>query len=219
MTVCVVTDRRRLSPEARTPRAEMLALLAWLEGAASAGIDLIQIRERDLPTRLLVELVTGVQSFVRGTSTRVVVNDRVDVAQVTGCDGVHLRGDSPALGRVRAVGPTGWWLGRSVHDVDDARTQSEADYLLFGAVYRSGPKPARGVGALQDVVAAFRGPVLAIGGITADGARACLQAGAAGVAGIGLFLPPGRADGALGLAGGVQALRRAIDPASTGHLQ
>lgn len=218
MTLCLVTDRRKLSPDARTPRDEALALLTWLEEAVVAGVDLIHVRERDLPARALRDVLRGLGDMTRGSRTRVVANDRVDVAAVTPCDGVHLRGDGPSADRVRSLGPAHWTVGRSVHGIDDARAAT-ADYLLFGAVFPSGAKPARGVEALRQVVAAVAAPVLAIGGMTAERARACVQAGAAGVAAIGLFLPPGHAEHALGIAGAVQAVRRAIDPAPTGHLQ
>lgn len=222
MTVCVVTDRRQLSPDARTPRDEVVALTRWLEDAVPAGIDLIQLRERDLPARLLADVARAVSRLVEGSSTRVVVNDRPDVAVAAGCDGVHLRGDGPDVARVRAMAPNArgsrsWMVGRSVHTWAEAEAHSEAHYLLFGAVYRSGPKPGRGLDALRAVVASTPAPVLAIGGLTAARAAACVGAGAAGVAAIGLFLPPGRAAGALGLAAGAAAIRRAIDLRGSCH--
>ena len=216
MTVCVVTDRCQLSPEARTPRDEALALTRWLEDAVPAGIDLIQLRERDLPAHLLADVARAASRLAVGSSTRVVVNDRADVAFAAGCDGVHLRADGPGIARVRTMAPEGrgsglWVVGRSVHSRAEAEAHSEAHYLLFGAVFPSGLKPGRGLDALRDVVASTPAPVLAIGGLTPDRAAACVAAGAAGVAAIGLFLPPGRAAGALGLAAGAAAIRRAID--------
>ncbi len=222
MTLCLVTDRAQLSPEARSPRDQILALARWLEEAVAAGIDLIQVRERDLSARLLCELVRTVKETASGSRTRVVVNDRADVALAGGCDGVHLRGDGPPIARMRTVGARGdspWLVGRSVHTVDEARAHRDADYLLFGAVFSSGPKPGRGIEALRSVVRVCPGRVIAVGGLTVPRAAACVAAGAAGVAGISLFLPPGRAPGALGAAAGVAALRDAIDAAATGHLQ
>lgn len=216
MTVCVVTDRRQLSPDARTPRDEALALTRWLEDAVPAGIDLIQLRERDLPARLLADVARAVSRLAAGSATRVVVNDRADVAVAARCDGVHLRGDGPDVARVRAMAPEGrgsrpWMVGRSVHSRAEAQAHSEAHYLVFGAVFPSGPKSGRGLESLRAVVASTTAPVLAIGGLTAARAAACVAAGAAGVAAIGLFLPPGRAVGALGIAAGAAAVRRAVD--------
>jgi thiamine-phosphate pyrophosphorylase len=215
VTLCLITDRRQLSPDARTLRDEALALMRWLEPAAAAGIDVIQLRERDLPARWLEEVVTSVRQSVTGTATRVVVNDRADVAMAVGCDGVHVRSDGPPVMRMRSLAEcrggaeTRWVVGRSVHSATEARVHADADYLVFGAVFGSGPKPARGVEALRAVVAATSTPVFAVGGVTPDRVAACLAAGAAGVAAIGLFLPPGRAACALGLAAGAAAMRRA----------
>ncbi len=219
MPLCLVTDRCRLSPDARTPRDQVLALAVWLEEAVTAGVDLVCIRERDVSARLLGELLRAVRSCAQGSRTRVVASDRVDVAVAEGVDGVHLRGDGPPVARARSLGPSGWLVGRSVHGMGEARLHADADYLFFGSVFPSGPKPGRGLAALQTVVAASSAPVLAVGGITAERARQCLAAGASGVAAIGLFLPPGRTARALGITAAAQALRAAIDHASRGHLQ
>jgi thiamine-phosphate pyrophosphorylase len=222
MTLCLVTDRRQLNADARTPRDEALALVRWLEEAVRAGIDMIHIREHDLPARLLGDVARNVRRNAAGSGTRVVVNDRADVALAAGCDGVHVRGNGPDVERVRACGasaPAPWVIGRSVHSSDEARGETGADYLLFGAVFPSGPKPGRGIAALRSVVDASPAPVLAIGGMTAKGAAACVSAGAAGVAAISIFLPPGRAPGALGVSTAASAIRSAIDAAATGHLR
>jgi thiamine-phosphate pyrophosphorylase len=225
MTLCLVTDRRQLSPDARTPRDEVLALTRWLEEAVPAGLDLIQIRERDLPGRLIGEIARAVTGLTAGSRTRVVVNDRADVAVAAGCDGVHLRGDGPPVGRVRGLfrasapstqhrapgtqhrAPSALLIGRSVHSGAEARVHVGADYLMFGAVFPSGPKPGQGLAVLREVAATTAAPVLAIGGMTVARAAGCLAAGAAGVAAIGLFLPHGRASGALGIAAATAALR------------
>ena len=229
MTLCLVTDRHQLDPDARTEREAALTLARWLEEAVVAGIDVIQLRERDLSARLLCDLARAVAGVASGTRTRVVVNDRADVALASGCAGVHLPGDAPPVARVRALAqgspalvarPDPLLVGRSVHSLDEARVHADADYLLFGAVYESGPKPGRGLDTLRSVVkAAGAVPVLAIGGVTVQRAAECMAAGAAGVAAIRCFLPPGRAAETLGIAAGAAALRGAFDRAATGHLQ
>lgn len=232
MTICLVTDRRQLSPGARTVRDEVSALIPWLEEAIAAGVDLIQLRERDLPAPLLADVTRAVAAAAAGSSTRVVVNDRADVAIACGCDGVHLRGDGPPVARVRAVARPGYvarsgsqdrdqhfLIGRSVHSAEEARVNADADYLVFGAVFESGPKPGLGLAELRAAVTAVGVPVFAIGGITISRAAECVAAGATGVAAIRLFLPVGRADGALGVAEATRQLRAAFDAAATGHLQ
>jgi thiamine-phosphate pyrophosphorylase len=165
-----------------------------------------------------------VSALSAGSKTRVVVNDRADVAIASGCDGVHSARRRPAGGsRPRPVARPGTQgrgllIGRSIHG-GGARTHASADYLLFGAVYQSGGKPGLGFHVLRAAASAFSGPVIAIGGVTVLRAAECLAAGAAGVAAIRLFLPPGRAEGALGVAEAVSRLRAAFDPATTRHLQ
>ncbi|HUR22047.1 MAG TPA: thiamine phosphate synthase [Vicinamibacterales bacterium] len=227
MTICLVTDRRQLSPDARTVRDEASALSGWLEQAIAAGVDLIQLRERDLPARLLADLTRRVSRVAAGSGTRVVVNDRADVAIACGCDGVHLRGDGPPVARMRGVvarsgsydrDPRSFLIGRSVHSAEEAQTHADADYLVFGAVFDSGSKPGLGLAALRNAAANSVG-VIAIGGITIARASECIAAGASGVAAIRLFLPPGRAVGGLGVGEATRQLRAAFDAAATGHLQ
>jgi len=209
--ICLVTDRRQLSPDARTIADELHALSRWIDQAADL-VDLIQIRERDLEGARLLALASDVVSRAKGTRTAVVVNDRADVALAARAAGVHLRADGPAVERVRAIGPGGWIVGRSIHSVDEAAT-SGADYVIFGTVFPSRSKReglSQGIEHLQAAARASRAPLLAIGGIDPGRAGECWRAGAAGVAAIGLFLPEGRAPGSLGIARAVDALRAAM---------
>jgi len=213
--VSLVTARTLLSPDARTVREEILALERWLDEAITAGVDLVQIRERDLDVELLTGLVSRLVLRARSTSTLIVVNERAEVAIAAGADGVHLRADGPPTDRARTLRAAPWIVGRSVHPGDELGAHRQADYLLFGTVFGGGSKPATaplaGLGALRDAAAATAVPVVAIGGITPERARACVAVGAAGVAAISLYLPEGRAAAALGPARAVQSLRAAMD--------
>jgi thiamine-phosphate pyrophosphorylase len=180
MIVCLVTDRRRRPP------------IEQAAEAVDAGVDLIQIRERDLDASTLASLSLRIVEVTRGSRTRVVVNDRVDVALACGASGVHLRGDSMAASRVRTIVPQGFLLGRSVHERDEAVTASpDADYLIAGTVFPTASKRGRidllGLDGLEAIAAAVRIPVLAIGGITLERAAEVAAAGAAGIAALGLF--------------------------------
>jgi thiamine-phosphate pyrophosphorylase len=198
-SLCLVTDRRRLAPDARTTQAELMALERAVDEAVAAGIDVVQIRERDLPTVALVDLVERVGRRTRPTATGLLVNDRADVARLAGADGVHLRADGPPERRVRAFGPPTWRLGRSIHAPAEAAAHPTADYLLFGTMFPSASKtaeaPVQTLTALAQAVEASAVPVWVIGGITVERLAACLAAGAVGVAAIGAFLdapaPPG----------------------------
>ena len=180
MTICLVTDRRRRPP------------IAQAAEAVDAGVDLIQIRERDLDAATLSSLVRRVVELTRGSGTRVVVNDRLDVALTCGADGVHLRGDSIPPTRARSIVPQGFLIGRSVHGRDEALAVApDVDYLIAGTVFPTASKPGRidllGPNGLAAIAHAVHVPVLAIGGMTPERAGEVAAAGAAGIAVLGLF--------------------------------
>ena len=201
--VCMISDRRRLTRQAG-PGAGMGqgedALVASVGAAARAGIDLVQVRERDLDGGALVRLVARCLDASRHTRTRVLVNDRVDVAMAAGAHGVHLRADSIPAPRVRALLPRGFLIGRSIHSHEEAaRVSAEGgvDYLMFGTVFSTASKPGvspAGIQELTDCVGASPVPVLAVGGITVATARGLARTGAAGIAAIGVFADPPIAD-------------------------
>jgi thiamine-phosphate diphosphorylase len=190
--VCLVTDRRRLG----TGSHAIDDLVGMVERAGIAGVNLVQIREADLPSRELLALTERAVAAVAGTSTRVLVNDRIDVALAAGAAGVHLKADSVGAGAVRRIAPAGFIIGRSVHAPDEAveAERSGVDYLVLGTVFETSSKPrgARlaGLGALREAAGRCRVPVLGIGGMTLRRLPAVAEAGAAGIAAIGLFLGP-----------------------------
>jgi thiamine-phosphate pyrophosphorylase len=178
--LCLVTDRR-LRP-----------VVEQCSEAVQAGVDLIQVRERDLDGRPLATLVAELVRLTRGTATRVVVNDRLDVALACGADGVHLRGDSMPPEAARSIVPAGFLIGQSVHAGQDAKTAAAgADYLVAGTVFptlsKAGLTEWLGVEGLARICRSVSVPVLAIGGMTVDRLPGIAAAGAAGIAAIGLF--------------------------------
>ena len=140
MTLCLVTDRRRLVAPGASEGEACRCLLAQARHAADAGVDLIQVRERDLDAAALATLVTSVIDAVEGTATRVVVNERLDVAVWCGAYGVHLRGDSIPVAAARRLAPPAFVIGRSVHSIDETHAASGADYLIAGTVFPSESK-------------------------------------------------------------------------------
>ena len=196
MILHLVTDRRRLAGSVPLADARR-CLIRQAEYAIDARIDCIVVRERDLEARELAELTADLVKRTRGTSTRVVVNDRVDVALASGADGAHLRADSIAPDLVRRMVPKGFLLGRSVHGAAEASMVHGADYLTAGTVWatesKPGDHPLLGSDGLAAIVSAVRIPVLAIGGVTLDRMRDLVAAGAAGAAAIGLFMASERA--------------------------
>jgi thiamine-phosphate diphosphorylase len=190
--LCLVTDRRRLAGAGATPEQSRRCLESQARCAVEAGIDLLQIRERDLEAAALAGIVRDLLTITRRTSTRLVVNDRLDVALACGADGVHLRGDSIPPEAARRIAPSGFLIGRSVHSVDEAERAGAADYLIAGTVFSSASKapshPLIGIEGLRSIAATATAPVLAIGGLTADAVGEVARAGAAGCAAIGLFM-------------------------------
>jgi len=176
-------------------------LLAVIRRAAAAGVDWIQIREKDLPTRPLHELTCAAVAAAaspRPGVTRVLVNDRLDVALAVGAAGVHLGRESlpvADVARWRSAGkaPEGFLVGASCHSLTQAQESERdgADYVFFGPVFATPSKaaygPPQGLERLAEVCRLARIPILAIGGITVENAGQCLDSGAAGIAAIRLF--------------------------------
>jgi thiamine-phosphate pyrophosphorylase len=181
--ICLVTPGNRHPEET----------LARVRAAIAAGVTLVQIREPQLPDRVLFDLTRAAGCAAPPASARIVVNDRLDVALAAGAHGVHLRGSSFDAARVRARGGSRWLIGRSVHDADEARAVERGggcDYLVFGTVFASPSKPGAhtaGLEALREVCRCVNLPVVAIGGITCGNVAAVRAAGAAGMAAISLF--------------------------------
>ena len=194
ITLCYVTDRKGLEV---SPEEQCEALVGRMEMAARAGVDWIQLREKDLPGRALAELLREALRRVPA-GCRIVLNDRLDVACALGAGGVHLGRESLSVEDARRLargrGATQDFLvGASTHSLAAALSAEKAgaDYLVFGPVYATPSKaqygPPQGIERLREVCHAVSLPVLAIGGITVENARACLEAGAAGIAAIRLF--------------------------------
>lgn len=182
--LCYITDRHALAAR---------PLLPHLQSAVRAGVDLIQLREKDLATRDLVELATTAVKACRGSETRIVINDRLDVAMALGAHGVHLGGQSVPIEAVRRHVGKDFLIGASCHSLGQAIEAEEggSDYLLLGPVFDTPSKrrygPPLGLGKLSEVTHRIKIPVLALGGIRVERVRACLDAGAAGIAAIRLF--------------------------------
>jgi thiamine-phosphate pyrophosphorylase len=176
-----------------------------VESAAAAGIDWIQIREKDLSARDCATLTREAlqratkSSAGSGRTSRILVNDRPDVALTERAGGVHVGENSLSAREAKrllesqAPPPADFLIGVSCHSLDAAlsATSDGADYLIFGPVFTTPSKVVygapQGLDRLAEVSRSVSIPVLAIGGITLDNAASCLSAGAAGIAAIRLF--------------------------------
>jgi len=157
--------------------------------AAEGGADAVQLRDKSAgSSRRLVETAKAIARALKGSETRLLVNDRVDVAMAAGAHGVHLGEDDvePGIAR-RLLGPNAL-IGATAHGLEEALRLAEepVDYLGVGPVYGTGskadPLPALGLSALHRIIRAAAKPVIAIGNITPDRVEEVMEAGARGVA-------------------------------------
>lgn len=154
--------------------------------AIQGGVNVVQLRARHLPAAELLELARRLRG-VCGPDAHLIINDRLDVAMLSGADGVHLGETSLPVAAVRRFLPPSMFVGRSVHSVNAAR-QAEldgADYILIGTLFESPSHPdaaPAGVELLENVRSRVTIPVIGIGGIQPGNVEQCWSAGAAGVA-------------------------------------
>jgi len=186
--LCLVTDRRQTAGR---------ALLDVIALAVQSGVDAVQLREKDLAARALLDLAVQLRDLCRRSGAVLLINDRIDVALAAGAGGVHLPADSFSPRDARGVLGPDPLIGVSTHSVSDARAAAAtgADYVIFGPVYPTPSKqaygPPLGLGALAEVVESVPIPVLAIGGITPERVSAVRARGAHGVAVISAILSAG----------------------------
>lgn len=193
-----ITDRRQFPGD---PAAQRRALFDKIAEASAAGVDFIQLREKDLSARELEQLARDAVAHANGS--RLLINSRSDIAIATGARGVHLTSTDISAGDARAL-----WkscppvIGVSCHTVKDVRLAEShgADFAVLAPIFEKGDQPGIGLRVLAEACgrapvpehtesaptpSSF--PVLALGGVTLENAQQCVAAGAAGIAGIRIF--------------------------------
>jgi len=174
----VISDRKACRPR-------VLPLV--LKQAAQAGVKMIQLREKDLTPGELLTLAADVQDSVSRFGTRVLINDRADIAAAVGAAGVHLTEHGIPAGAARRILGDDALIGVSAHSAEGvvAAEGGGADFVVVGPVFRSPTHPTAdpiGLHSLERITSRVKIPVFALGGITPENALECLEAGAAGVA-------------------------------------
>ncbi len=178
-----------------TPASEGFSrLLNLVEAAVAANVNLIQLREKNLKPVVLYELASQAAGITRGSLTRLLVNDRADVARAAGADGVHLTNRSIKASVIRSTFGDDFLIGASTHTFSEAleARAGGADFAVFGPVFETASKrlygEALGLGKLEQIASELKPfPILALGGINLDNAIHCLRAGASGIAAIRLL--------------------------------
>ncbi len=158
-----------------------------IKAACSNGLKAVQLREKDLPAKEFLELAQSVKLIINKYKSSLIINDRLDIALLSAANGVHIPTNGIQLNFIRKIAPR-IIAAKSVHSLSEAiKAQSEGyDYLLFGPVYRTPAKikfgAPQGLKRLKKICEAIKIPVFAVGGITPQRAKICLQSGAHGVA-------------------------------------
>jgi len=180
--VCLITDRTLVG---------MQSLDQVVAAAVAGGVTMVQLREKDLPTRALLDLATRLRAVVEPNAS-LIVNGRADVAFAAGASGVHLPSDGlPTEGARSALGAS-LIVGRSVHSGAETveHNEEQLDYVELGTIFPSRSHPGGQVVGLDEIAAARQVgiPIVAVGGITPENAADVIRAGADGVAVISAIL-------------------------------
>jgi thiamine-phosphate pyrophosphorylase len=201
-----ITDRAAFPGDESTRRRRLLEKIAE---AATEGVHYIQLREKDLSTRDLeslareaVQVIQNLRTENGERKTALLINSRTDVAIAVAANGVHLRSDDVSPRKVRAAWQRSCGASTPAREVSPGvpliavachfpqevaqAASNQATFAVFAPIFDKKDAQPKGLGALRQ---ACREPipVLALGGVTLQNARSCLQAGAAGIAAIRLF--------------------------------
>jgi len=177
-----------------TETDDFARILALVEASVAAQIPLLQLREKQLTNGVLYQLATEAAMITRRTATRLLVNDRADIARAAGADGVHLTTHSLPAGLVRETYGSEFLIGVSTHSLEEAHAarREGASVAVFGPVFKTESKVGlgdpQGLEKLRKVATELKDfPILAIGGVSLDNVADCFKAGASGVAAIRLL--------------------------------
>lgn len=185
------------TPQTTPGDKDFSRLLKLVAAAVAAHVNLVQLREKNLSALVLYDLTLQAAEITRGSDTRLLINDRADVARSAGAAGVHLTAGSMDPSVIRRTFGDDFLIGASTHSLEQARAARDAgaDFAVFGPVFETASKRVYGeplgLEKLEQVASTLMEfPVLALGGVTLDNAAGCFRAGASGVAAIRLMNDP-----------------------------
>jgi len=191
-----ITDRRQFAGGCREQEQRLLAKIVE---CAAAGVEYVQLREKDLTPRALEDLARRAVAAIAGSRTKLLINSRTDVALACGAHGVHLPANDLAVSAVRSIfaraARSEPVVGVSTHSAAEV-ANAEAyggSFAVFGPVFeKSGSANREGLKQLRRICRRTEAaqpamPIWALGGVTLENARQCVIAGAKGIAAIRLF--------------------------------
>lgn len=180
--LCVITDMAIQKKFSHYEIAKM---------AIKGGADMIQLRDKSLPTGELIETAIKIRLLCNKHKVQFIVNDRVDVAMASGADGVHLGVEDISITDARKLLGKNKIIGGTAHSLKEAKhaERNGADYIGFGHIYPTSSKiktdKPKGVSLLQKVVKEIKTPIIAIGGINSGNIQDVINTGVHGIAVIG----------------------------------
>jgi len=180
--LCVITDTSIQSRYTHVDIAEM---------AVKGGADMVQFRDKELPTAEMINTAKFIASICRKKNVTFIVNDRIDVALSSDADGVHLGINDIPVAEARKLLGYDKIIGGTAHSLDEAlyAEQQEADYIGYGHIYptysKFKPENPKGISGLKEILENIKTPIIAVGGIDLDNSRDIISAGCYGIAVIG----------------------------------
>ncbi len=182
----LITDRKLFSAQC--------SMYLALESVLEAGAMVIQLREKDLPVRELLDTAVWMRELTKEYGAKLIINDRVDVALSVKADGVHLGRNSIPAYAARKISGDKLMIGVSTHSIEEAleAERDGADFITLGPIYPTPSKMKYGNPLGPDIIRKVKTmisiPVFAIGGITLDRVKEAREAGADGIAVISAIL-------------------------------
>lgn len=170
------------------PQISSTPLTQLVQQLAAAGVRLMQLRDKQGSARRIYAQTTDLLAALAPSGARLIVNDRPDIAAITGAGGVHVGQDDLSVEDARKICGASRWVGVSTHNLDQLRAadRTSADYIAVGPIFPTGtkanPDPVVGVDFVRVARQITRKPLVAIGGITLESAAEVFSAGAHSVA-------------------------------------
>lgn len=183
--IYLITERKAAAANFERQKADILEIV---KVAVESCVSLIQIREKNLSAKLIFQLASEAAKITHKSETKLLVNDRADIALAAKADGVHLTENSLSANIIRRAFPKDFLIGVSTHSLANAELakQQKADFITFSPIFATPEKGnPKGLAKLREICEKLKDfPVIALGGIDENNYKSVLEAGADGFAAI-----------------------------------